>query len=173
MRLPGLGGLSGIGKALVAQEIEKVAPGVGMMMGGAMDGGRSRRRSGVGGVKPQGDIEEFAQRLARKKFGKGHFGELDRLYGSESGWDPTADNPTSSASGIPQFLDDTWEQYGGYTSNPYKQVRKGLRYIEDRYGNPTRAWKFKEATMQDDASLAPKGLRDLARYWISKGYVGY
>ena len=164
-----LNGLNDMAKAVLMQEVEEVSPGMGL----AFDAQQRARRGRGGPVRPEGDIQEFAKRLARKKFGAGHFKELDKLYGSESGWDPTADNPTSTASGIPQFLEDTWEQYGGYTKNPYKQVRKGLRYLEDRYQNPTRAWKFKKATMEGDASLAPQNLEDLARYWISKGYVGY
>jgi hypothetical protein len=32
----------------------------------------------------------------------------------ESGGDPTAQNPTSTASGLWQFLDGTWAGYGGY-----------------------------------------------------------
>jgi hypothetical protein len=32
----------------------------------------------------------------------------------ESGGTPTAQNPSSSASGLWQFLDSTWDHYGGY-----------------------------------------------------------
>lgn len=37
-----------------------------------------------------------------------------RVLRCESGGDPTAENPTSSASGLWQILDSTWAGYGGY-----------------------------------------------------------
>jgi hypothetical protein len=35
-------------------------------------------------------------------------GLIDSIIGAESGGDPTASNPTSSASGLGQFIDSTW-----------------------------------------------------------------
>jgi hypothetical protein len=43
-----------------------------------------------------------------------HWGTACRILACESGGSPTADNPSSSASGIWQFLDSTWNGYGGY-----------------------------------------------------------
>lgn len=37
-----------------------------------------------------------------------------RVLACESGGNPTAENPTSSASGLWQILDGTWAGYGGY-----------------------------------------------------------
>jgi hypothetical protein len=42
------------------------------------------------------------------------WGTACRILACESGGSPTADNPSSSASGIWQFLDSTWNGYGGY-----------------------------------------------------------
>lgn len=80
-------------------------------------------------------------------FGKGHWDDLDALVTQESGWNPKADNPTSSAYGLFQFLDSTAQNYAGKNiiKNPYKQVDLGLKYIADRYGNPTKAWDFHQA----------------------------
>ena len=36
------------------------------------------------------------------------FSCLENLWGKESGWNPNAQNPSSTAYGIPQFLDSTW-----------------------------------------------------------------
>jgi Transglycosylase SLT domain len=71
------------------------------------------------------------------------FGCLDRLWTAESGWNPAAKNPSSTAYGIPQFLDSTWKSTGiAKTSNPYRQVDAGRIYIGNRYGTPCGAWSF-------------------------------
>lgn len=125
-----------VAQALVQQEFDEVMPGAGMLIGQEP---RSRRRSRV---RPVGDIQEYAQDLSRKRFGRGHWDELQELVQRESSWNPQADNPNSSAFGLFQFLDSTWDNYGGVTNNPYKQIRKGLRYIRDRYDNPTEALEW-------------------------------
>ena len=54
------------------------------------------------------------------------------LWRSESQWNPKANNPKSSAYGIPQLLKMK-------ETNPYKQIDLGLKYIAKRYGNPCKA----------------------------------
>ncbi len=52
-----------------------------------------------------GDPREIAQAmLADRGWSSSEFGCLDSLWVKESGWDPQAANPTSSAYGIPQAL---------------------------------------------------------------------
>jgi hypothetical protein len=59
---------------------------------------------------------------------------------------PTAQNPTSTAYGIAQFLNGTWGSTGiAKTSDPFKQIDAGLVYIEERYGSPCAAWDFHQA----------------------------
>jgi hypothetical protein len=77
-------------------------------------------------------------------FSADQFGCLDALYVSESDWDPTADNPTSSAYGIPQALTETHDLPEGYLTSAEVQIRWGLGYIQDRYGSPCNAWSFKQ-----------------------------
>jgi len=68
---------------------------------------------------------------------------LDNLWTSESGWRPTAKNPSSTAYGIAQLLDQTWELMAtNKTSDPDGQIDVGLRYIGKRYGTPCDAWDF-------------------------------
>ena len=75
-------------------------------------------------------------------FSSDQFGCLDSLYMRESGWNPTADNPTSSAYGIPQALPGSKMASAGadWATNPVTQIRWGLGYIQDRYGSPCSAW---------------------------------
>lgn len=67
---------------------------------------------------------------------------LDALWTRESGWNELADNPTSSAYGIPQSLPGTKMAVVGpdWRTNPDTQIRWGLAYIAARYGNPQGAW---------------------------------
>ena len=71
---------------------------------------------------------------------------LDNIWSQESGWDTHADNPISSAYGIPQALPGSKMASAGadWETNPVTQIRWGLGYIEDRYGSPCGAWSFKQ-----------------------------
>jgi hypothetical protein len=70
------------------------------------------------------------------------FGCLDSLWTRESNWRVNADNPSSSAYGIPQALPGSKMSSAGadWATNPVTQIRWGLGYIEDRYGSPCGAW---------------------------------
>ena len=54
------------------------------------------------------------------------------LWHKESLWSPTANNPKSSAYGIPQLLKMT-------ERDPYKQILLGLKYIKHRHKTPCLA----------------------------------
>ncbi len=94
-----------------------------------------------------GDPREIAKALlAEFGFGLDQFGCLDSLYTRESGWRVNADNPSSSAYGIPQALPGSKMASAGsdWATNPVTQIRWGLGYIEDRYGSPCGAWSHSE-----------------------------
>ncbi len=57
---------------------------------------------------------------------------LELLWNKESRWNPRADNPKSTAYGIPQLLKLK-------ELDPYKQIDLGLKYIEHRYGTVCKA----------------------------------
>ncbi len=106
-------------------------------------GGQATRKEDLSKADPR-DIARAM--LPEYGFSSDQFGCLDSLYMSESGWDPTADNPTSSAYGIPQALTETHDDLpADYMTNPASQIEWGLDYIRSSYGTPCSAWEFKQA----------------------------
>jgi hypothetical protein len=79
-------------------------------------------------------------------FGEDQWQYLDQLWIRESGWNHLADNPTSSAYGIPQSLPGSKMAVVGddWRTNPETQIRWGLAYIAARYGTPESAWAHSE-----------------------------
>jgi SLT domain-containing protein len=98
----------------------------------------------VGGAptNPSGN-QAIVKNMAANIFGWSSSDEWNALYAllmQESGFRNTAQNPTSTAYGMFQFLDSTWAGYGiGKTSDPTLQTTAGLRYIRSRYGDPINA----------------------------------
>ncbi|CAM3457213.1 lytic transglycosylase domain-containing protein [Nocardioides dubius] len=89
------------------------------------------------------DPKEIAKvLLAQFGWDSSQFGCLDSLWTRESNWRVNADNPTSSAYGIPQALPGSKMSSAGadWATNPVTQIRWGLGYIQDRYGSPCSAW---------------------------------
>ncbi|MFJ9314923.1 lytic transglycosylase domain-containing protein [Pimelobacter simplex] len=80
-------------------------------------------------------------------FSSDQFGCLDSLWTRESNWRVNADNPTSSAYGIPQALPGSKMSSEGsdWATNPATQIRWGLGYIKNRYGSPCSAWGHSES----------------------------
>jgi len=94
---------------------------------------------------PSGSYQQYA--LSKLGGDSGEFSCLESLWGRESGWNPNAQNPSSSAYGIPQFLDSTWAGTGiSKTSDGYRQIDAGLIYINSRYGSPCGAWGHSQST---------------------------
>ena len=123
--------------------------------GGFMSGAVSRAAAaaaaaGNGGVTvgqnfaggATGSAKQIAlAKLQAKGWGQ-YWKDLDQLVTNESGWNPTAQNPSSTAFGMFQFLDSTWKGTGiSKTSDPSLQIDAGLKYIEKVYGNPSEAWR--------------------------------
>jgi hypothetical protein len=64
---------------------------------------------------------------------------LELLWTRESQWNPRADNPKSTAYGIPQMLRLK-------ERDPYRQIDIGLRYIVHRHSTPCKAWAHHQRT---------------------------
>jgi hypothetical protein len=83
-------------------------------------------------VVKQLTIKEYAAVLVDDKY---QMSCLSKLYGKESAWNPNAVN--GSHYGIPQgrseYLRDATAE---------EQIRWGLKYIDNRYGSPCKAWEF-------------------------------
>lgn len=75
------------------------------------------------------------------------FGCLVNLWNRESGWNVHADNPSSSAYGIPQALPGSKMASAGpdWHDNAETQIKWGLGYIHDRYGSPCGAWAHSQS----------------------------
>jgi hypothetical protein len=88
-----------------------------------------------------------ADLVAARGWSAGQFDCLDSLWTKESGWKVSADNPTSSAYGIPQALPGSKMASAGgdWRTNPRTQIVWGLDYIEGRYGSPCAAWSHSKA----------------------------
>ena len=81
-----------------------------------------------------------AVRAVAARFGWGsgaQWNALSTLIGHESGWNPSAANPTSSARGLFQKLTS---MNGPIESTVAGQAMWGLNYIRGRYGSPASAW---------------------------------
>lgn len=93
--------------------------------------------------------KETARQLALSLYGWGEdqFTCYDNIIMRESVWDQFADNPTSSAYGIPQALPGNRMASEGadWKTNPATQIKWGLKYVKERYGTPCQAWSFKKA----------------------------
>ena len=63
---------------------------------------------------------------------------LELLWNKESRWDPRANNPKSSAFGIPQMLRLK-------VLDPYRQIDIGLKYIKHKHQTPCKALAYHRA----------------------------
>ena len=90
-----------------------------------------------------GDPRAIAQSMvAARGWGADQWSCLDRLWQRESNWNPSAQNRSSGAYGIPQALPGSkmGTVAADWRTNPATQITWGLNYISSRYGTPCGAW---------------------------------
>lgn len=63
---------------------------------------------------------------------------FDQIIESESGWNPSAVNPSSFACGLPQAL--PCSKLGSMEVD--HQIDWTINYVKERYGTPQAAWSF-------------------------------
>jgi hypothetical protein len=98
--------------------------------------------------EPSGSPQQVAeQMLGQFGWSSSQFSCLEPLWEHESGWNVTAENPSSGAYGIPQALSGSLMASAGpdWQTNAATQIRWGLTYIQGRYGSPCGAWAHEEA----------------------------
>jgi hypothetical protein len=111
----------------------------------AAEQAQSARQAAV--TAPSGSPEQIAERmLGQFGWSSGQFSCLQPLWEHESGWNMTAENPTSGAYGIPQALPASQMSSAGadWQTDAATQIRWGLTYIQDRYGSPCGAWSHEQ-----------------------------
>lgn len=121
--------------------------------------------TGAGGghaVAASGPVADIVRKTA-SQFGWGsgpEWAALSWLISAESSWNPRAQNPSSTAYGLGQFLNSTWATVGGHkTSNPALQALYMDRYIKQRYGDPIRAKSYHLAhNSYDTSTMASPGV---------------
>jgi tape measure domain-containing protein len=69
----------------------------------------------------------------------------DFIISRESGWNPKAKNPRSSAAGLPQFIAANQRHYGVYPirqKSVWKQLDAFMKYVKDRFGGVLKAEQY-------------------------------
>lgn len=106
-----------------------------------------RAAAALGTTAPKGQIQQYAHDLAINSYGwtEADFTGLVHLWNRESGWNPKSYNRYSGACGIPQ-ANPCSKIASAYGSNTWQnQIKWGLRYVNGKYGNGSKAWAFFQA----------------------------
>lgn len=88
-----------------------------------------------------GSVRSQVQRIAAARgWGSGaQWAALSNIISHESGWNPRAANPNSSARGLFQKMTSI---HGPIERTVAGQTQWGLNYIKGRYGSPVGAWNY-------------------------------
>lgn len=86
---------------------------------------------------------------------------LNNVEMREAGYNLTAQNPTSNAYGMAQFINGAAEyaQYGGNSTTAAGQATAMVNYIAQRYGDPIAAWAHEQSAgwYRHGGPVGPKG----------------
>lgn len=89
------------------------------------------------------DVKTYSIHKTLEVFGGGQWTYLNKIIDKESEWDNEAQNPSSTAFGLGQFLNSTWKTVGcKKTDDPYIQIDCMTKYIQNQYGTPKKAWQY-------------------------------
>ena len=89
----------------------------------------------------QDPIKAYAYEQIDYAWGVDQWDSFNNIIQHESEWNPKAQNRTSTAFGLGQFLNSTWTWIGySKTEDPIIQIHATIKYIETVYGTPDKAW---------------------------------
>ena len=164
-------GAGGLSKAAI-DKVMKLAPKGGLFYTNLLKHFETSLRSAfegkgqdavIGGPTTTNTNSKLGQAMAKAAHNwvGNQWSSLNTLWTGESGWNNNAQNPTSTAYGIAQFLDSTWSGYGGpKTSDAALQIKYGMNYIDKRYGTPANAlakWQSRSPHWYDQGGQLPSG----------------
>ena len=121
-------GIAGqLGKGIMSQVSEG-------LVGKAKEYGKTTAVSGTTAGDPA--VKAAVRKIAEQMGWGKYWGDIDWLVNKESGWNPNAANPSSSARGLFQKMTSL---HGPVEDTVEGQARWGLNYIKSAYGNPAAA----------------------------------
>lgn len=114
---------------------------------GYATGAIEKVRGAVNAVVHSGNLDDLLASLTTGSNGywpgdNAQLAAVRNIVNKESGFNPKADNPNSTAYGLFQLLYRPGTSIPYDQQNPEQQIRDGLSYIRGRYGNPVKAWDF-------------------------------
>jgi len=116
----------------------------------AVTGALGSAGAGGGGATGGGGgaIETLMKSMAAARGWTGaQWTALNNVEMREAGYNLTAQNPSSGAYGLAQFINGPSEyaQYGGNANTAAGQITAMLNYVSQRYGTPSAAWAHEQA----------------------------
>lgn len=97
---------------------------------------------GSAGVSNASAYAALVSAAAKEGWTGAQWAALNNVEMREAGYSLTAQNPTSGAFGMAQFINGAQEyfQYGGNPSTAAGQATAMVNYVAQRYGTPANAW---------------------------------
>ena len=87
-----------------------------------------------------------ARSYARQMVSAKEYEALEELIMLESSWNSDAQNKKSTAYGLGQLIDQTWDEVGIEKSSDYRiQLIASHKYVMERYGSWVKALEFRKA----------------------------
>lgn len=133
--------------ALAGQSPTEVAHAEGLDVPAAPVSGATAAAGNTGAATSSAAANQATAKILAAPFGWSSGAQWDalvKLWNQESGWNASAVNPSSGATGIPQLLPSAHAVPPGWSS-PSVQITWGLAYIKTTYGSPSAAWAHEVA----------------------------